>query len=67
MNLSAHTLHRFFCLLRSSPRRFSVGEIDDLLSLGAKMVTLGRQILRAETAAIATLTVVLYHFDRLGG
>jgi 16S rRNA (uracil1498-N3)-methyltransferase len=45
---------------------FSRGEINNLLSLGAKVVTLGPQILRAETAAIATLSVVLYHFGRLG-
>lgn len=46
---------------------FSKEEIDDLLSLGAKVVSLGKQILRTETAAIATLTAVLYHFGRLGG
>lgn len=46
---------------------FSREEIGDLVSLGAKVVTLGEQILRTETAAMATIAAVLYHFGRLGG
>lgn len=46
---------------------FAPHEIEDVRRGGAKIVTLGAQILRTETAAIACLTVVLYHFGRLGG
>lgn len=46
---------------------FAPREIQDLREGGARIVTLGEQILRTETAAIACLTVVLYHFGRLGG
>ncbi|MDA1257064.1 MAG: RsmE family RNA methyltransferase [Chloroflexi bacterium] len=41
-------------------------EIDLLRGRGAWIVTLGTRILRAETAAIATLSAILYELDELG-
>lgn len=38
---------------------FSQKEIDELISIGAKSVTLGKRILRAETASIALTSVVM--------
>lgn len=38
---------------------FSQSEIDKLVSIGAKSVTLGKRILRAETASIALTSVVM--------
>lgn len=39
---------------------FSQNEIEKLISIGAKSVTLGKRILRAETASIALTSVVMY-------
>lgn len=39
---------------------FSAKEIDQLVSVGAKSITLGKRILRAETASIALTSVVMY-------
>lgn len=39
---------------------FSSKEIEDLVSVGAKSITLGKRILRAETASIALTSVVMY-------
>lgn len=39
---------------------FSLAEAEALVAAGAHSVTLGRRILRAETAAVAALTVVQY-------
>jgi 16S rRNA (uracil1498-N3)-methyltransferase len=42
-------------------------EVQALVLQGAKPVTLGPRILRTETAAIATLTAVLFAYNEFGG
>lgn len=42
---------------------FDSGEIETLLNAGAKVVSLGRRILRTETAAIATTALVMQILD----
>lgn len=39
---------------------FSLDEADSLINAGAKSVTLGKRILRAETAAVAAITIAQY-------
>lgn len=46
---------------------FSERETEALKKANARLVTLGRQILRAETAAITALALMLYEWDYLGG
>lgn len=41
---------------------FEAQEIDMLKQKGAKCVSLGRRILRSETAGMATLCTILYHY-----
>ena len=41
---------------------FEKGEIDFLKSQGAKIISLGKRILRAETAAIVTGGVIINEF-----
>ena len=45
----------------------SEAELDKARSGGAVPVSLGRRILRAETAGLTALSAVLYEFDELGG
>ncbi len=45
---------------------FSQDEVLAMVEIGAKTVCLGRNILRAETAAIVASTLVLDHFGELG-
>ena len=42
---------------------FSKQEADKLISLSAKPVSLGKRILRTETAAIATIAMLIYEFE----
>lgn len=44
---------------------FSSAEIDDAVAAGFKAVTLGRQVLRSETAAVATLAILQYKLGNL--
>jgi len=46
---------------------FTTGEVELLLEKGLKARTLGGNILRAETAAIAAVTLAQYLMGRLGG
>ena len=46
---------------------FSDAEVDLARSYGIKHVSLGNRILRAETAAVAAVTAVLYEYGDLGG
>lgn len=41
-------------------------EVGEFSSVGATPVSLGRQILRTETAAIVIAAVLMFHFGRLG-
>lgn len=43
---------------------FEETEIDYLKSLGAKIVSLGNRILRAETAAVCASFYIIYNFER---
>lgn len=45
---------------------FEAEEINDLKDIGAKVVSLGRRILRTETAGLVTAAIVLYEKDDLG-
>lgn len=40
-------------------------EIEELKSVGAKVVTLGKRILRTETAPIVLASVIMYEFDEM--
>ena len=44
------------------PGGFSKQEAENLKKLGAKLVSLGKRILRTETAAIAVMTSIIYHY-----
>lgn len=46
---------------------FSVQEAESAKAAGAKIVTLGPRILRAETAAVAAAALVLYQAGEMGG
>lgn len=46
---------------------FLVEEVDQAVAAGALTASLGPRILRAETASIAALSVVLYELGELGG
>ena len=45
---------------------FDISEIDDLKKFGYKSISLGKRILRAETAPIALLTMLYYEFNGSG-
>lgn len=45
---------------------FDISEIDELKKLGCKSISLGKRILRAETAPIALLTMLYYEFNGSG-
>lgn len=44
---------------------FTQNEITNLIKAGAKSITLGKRILRAETASIALTALVMYHLGEL--
>jgi len=44
------------------PGGFSNEEAESLKKLGVKLVSLGKRILRTETAAIAVMTSIIYHY-----
>jgi 16S rRNA (uracil1498-N3)-methyltransferase len=45
---------------------FEAGEIQEAIDAGWQVVTLGKRILRAETAAVATMTVLMAALGELG-
>lgn len=45
---------------------FDKKEIDSLKENGAKIITLGKRILRTETVAIAMTSAIMYEFNELG-
>lgn len=44
---------------------FEKTEVEELKNKGAKCVSLGRRILRSETAGMAVLTAMLYHYGEM--
>ena len=42
---------------------FERGEIDKAIEYGANPVTLGRRILRTETAGLSMLSVLMFHLE----
>ncbi|WP_026011169.1 16S rRNA (uracil(1498)-N(3))-methyltransferase [Paenibacillus sp. OSY-SE] len=46
---------------------FSLREVEAAVEAGARCVSLGRRILRAETAGMAACTCIMYQFGELGG
>lgn len=44
---------------------FEIEEIDALNNIGAKIVTLGKRILRTETAGMATIAMIMYDKDEI--
>lgn len=58
---------RRFVLLIGPEGGFTPAEAEALITAGAQSVTLGPRILRAETAALAALSVVQYEKGDLGG
>lgn len=56
-----------FLLLVGPEGGFSAGEAAFCRSLGFQSVTLGSRILRAETASLAALSIVMYQNGDLGG
>lgn len=46
---------------------FSQREVDEALASGCHSVSLGRRILRTETAAMAALTCIMYESGEMGG
>ena len=43
---------------------FEPEEVDAAVSMGAKVITLGRRILRTETAGLATLAVLMFELEK---
>lgn len=43
---------------------FEPEEVDAAVSMGAKVITLGRRILRTETAGVATLAVLMFELEQ---
>ena len=46
---------------------FSLAEAEAIINSGGRSVTLGKRILRAETAAVAAMTIIQYELGDLGG
>lgn len=43
---------------------FEVEEVEVAISMGAKSITLGKRILRTETAGLTTLSVLMFHLEQ---
>lgn len=43
---------------------FEKEEVEEALQKGAKAITLGRRILRTETAGLAALAVLMFHLEQ---
>lgn len=52
-------------LIIGSEGGFSEKEAKKLVDCGAKVVSLGRRIMRCETAAIASMAIVMYEFNEM--
>ena len=42
---------------------FEVAEVETAMEMGAKAITLGKRILRTETAGLTTLSILMYHLE----
>lgn len=42
-------------------------EIEILKNSGAKVITLGKRILRTETVSLAMTSIIMYELENLGG
>ena len=42
---------------------FETEEVEYAISQGAKAITLGKRILRTETAGLTTLSILMYHLE----
>ena len=46
---------------------FEEEEVDKAMKMGAKPITLGRRILRTETAGLTLLSVLMFHLEEENG
>ena len=44
---------------------FEQSEVDSVTAIGGQAATLGKRILRAETAPLAALSIIMYETDNL--
>ena len=42
---------------------FETQEVEDAIANGARSITLGKRILRTETAGLTTLSILMYHLE----
>ncbi|MGA0276024.1 MAG: 16S rRNA (uracil(1498)-N(3))-methyltransferase, partial [Dehalococcoidia bacterium] len=49
------------------PGGLSSHEVEEIISAGADLVTMGPRILRSETAAITVMSAILFESGDLGG
>ena len=42
---------------------FEIEEVEEAINAGAKAITLGKRILRTETAGLTTLSVLMFHLE----
>ena len=42
---------------------FEVEEVEAAIAMGAKSITLGKRILRTETAGLTTLSILMFHLE----
>ena len=42
---------------------FETQEVEDAIANGARAITLGKRILRTETAGLTTLSILMYHLE----
>jgi 16S rRNA (uracil1498-N3)-methyltransferase len=42
---------------------FETSEVESAMEYGAKPITLGKRILRTETAGLTTLSILMYHLE----
>ena len=42
---------------------FEISEVESAMVAGAKAITLGKRILRTETAGLTTLSILMYHLE----
>jgi len=58
--------NRSYAVIIGPEGGFAPEEIDDLKERGASCFSLGRQILRTETASVVALGIILYELERFG-